>query len=157
MAKKKQALKALNAQFAKRQVRKTYLAIVSNPPPQKAAILTHWLRKDTQNKRALISANARKGSQEVRLHYRLLGNLDHRYLLEVHPMTGKFHQIRAQLSLIKCPIVGDTLYGGEAEKEQGIGLHALKLRIVAPDSGEVKWLEADLPEAERWEGWKVYL
>jgi 23S rRNA pseudouridine1911/1915/1917 synthase len=65
--------------------------------------------------------------------------------LEVHPNTGRFHQIRAQLAHIGCPVTGDTLYGGRFWQENRIKLHARRLTIRHPKSGETLVLEA-MPE-----------
>lgn len=136
-AKKKSTLKALNAQFSEGRIQKTYLALVQNCPPQKEGTLVHWLEKDQQNKRAIIHHQPHSKAKEVRLRYRILEKIDKGCLLEIRPTTGKFHQIRAQLSAIKCPIVGDVKYGGIlAYSDRKIALHAWKLAFQNPSSKE---------------------
>jgi 23S rRNA pseudouridine1911/1915/1917 synthase len=144
LAKKKSFLKALNEQFRLRKVQKTYQAVVENKPELSAANLVHFLAKDQQNKRAIILENAEKGAQEVKLHYRILKEINGQFLLEIHPKTGKFHQIRAQLAAIGCPILNDEKYGAEliADKRT-IALHAAQLTFIHPISNEKIYIKAD--------------
>lgn len=143
-AKKKSTLKALNAQFRERKVQKTYLALVKNKPPKVQATLVHWLEKNQANKRAIIHEKRHTKAQEVRLRYRILETADKGFLLEIQPKTGKFHQIRAQLSAIGCPIVGDEKYSAITEyNERKIALHAWKLRFQHPQTGELEEIVAE--------------
>ena len=67
-----------------------------------------------------------------------------RVLLEARPRTGRQHQIRAHLAAEQLPIVGDVRYGGPpAERLQ---LHAWRLRLPHPVTGELLALEAPAPE-----------
>ena len=144
LAKKKSSLKNLNEQFARRQVKKIYLALVEKSPPSENGTLRNWLEKDQQNKRAIIHQEARKGAVEVQLKYRLIQKKDLFFLLEIHPQTGKFHQIRAQLAALGCPIVGDEKYGATSTYQpKAIGLHAWKLEFRDPVTGERTSVEAE--------------
>jgi 23S rRNA pseudouridine1911/1915/1917 synthase len=137
MAKKRSALKELNRQFAERQVKKTYLAMVEKAPPAATGELIHWLVKDQLNKRALIFETPGENAVECRLVYRLLESVEKGRLLEIEPQTGKFHQIRAQLAAIGCPIVGDEKYGAaKPYRPKAIALHAWKLQFLDPVSRE---------------------
>ena len=148
VAKKKGALKELNEQFRLRKVRKTYLAMVDKAPPQAEATLTHWLEKDQQEKRAQVVDTASGQGSECTLSYRQLWVDDNgRALLEVSPITGKYHQIRAQLAAIGCPIVGDLHYGAaEAYQPNQIMLHAWKLAFFDPAKKRRLEVEAAAPE-----------
>lgn len=133
VAKKKMALKDLNQQFRQRQVRKEYLALVENLPPTPSAKLTHWIMKDQKQKKAVAYDRARKGAVKGELRYQLIEQSDAGYLLKVHPLTGKFHQIRVQLAAIGCPIVGDSKYGStQPFRKQSIALHAHRLQFLDP-------------------------
>jgi 23S rRNA pseudouridine1911/1915/1917 synthase len=144
LAKKKSFLKELNEQFRLRKVQKRYQAIVENKPSPTSANLVHFLEKDQLNKRAIIFEKSQKGAQEVRLHYRILKEVDEQFLLEIHPKTGKFHQIRAQLAAIDCPILNDEKYGAKliADKKT-IALHAAQLIFTDSISKEKIYLKAD--------------
>lgn len=137
LAKKKSALRELNRQFEERTVEKIYLALVERAPEAPRAVLEHWLGKDQKNKRALVSRAGAKGAFECRLEYELRETFpDGSALLEVRPHTGKFHQIRAQLSAIGCPIVGDEKYGaGRVFAPNCIALHAWRLGFDDPATG----------------------
>lgn len=153
LAKKKSVLKALNRQFAERQVQKTYFAVCTNPLPTANGTLIHWLCKDQKNKKALISETPREGYQKVQLNYRSAGASDGRYLVEVYPQSGKFHQIRAQFAAIGCPILGDVKYGGMAvAEERVIALHAQSLTLWDPVGEKSVRLEAPLPGSILWKG-----
>jgi 23S rRNA pseudouridine1911/1915/1917 synthase len=67
-------------------------------------------------------------------------------LLEVKPITGRSHQIRAQLSKIRCAIVGDLKYGARhPNSNQSICLHAKKIEFIHPITKEAVVVEAPLP------------
>ncbi len=144
LAKKKSVLKLLNAQFSERIVQKTYLALVEKKPPQSQARLVHWLEKDQLNKRAIIHFSPNGKSSECSLRYRVLEEKEQGVLLEIQPKTGKFHQIRAQLSAIGCPIVGDEKYGSSIPyPDRKIALHAWKLRFQDTLTNELEEIVAE--------------
>ncbi len=152
LAKKKSSLRALNEQFAQRQVNKTYWAVCAAPPPQEQATIEHHLIKEQKNKRSVVFAVAKKGSTPVSLSYRLMARDGGRYLLEVHPHSGKFHQIRVQLAALGCPIVGDQKYGSTVPDDTDcIALHARVLQFFDPKEEEQQ-LEciAPVPAREVW-------
>lgn len=150
-AKKKSALRKLNEQFRERSVQKTYFAIVENTPPQKKAVLKHWLEKDQKNKRAIIHEKQVKNSSEVELTYKIKEKLRSGYLLEIIPKSGKFHQIRAQFSAINCPILGDEKYGAkQTYLNKAIALHARQLSFNDTPTNEDITLIADFPDNNTW-------
>lgn len=152
LARKKIALKQLNEQFRERKVKKTYLAVVHGEPPANSDKIQHWLIKDRQDKKALIVEKASSQAMEATLHYRVLEQKNGRSLLEIHPYTGKFHQIRAQLSAIGCPILGDEKYGGPAlPKPDVIALHAHRLAFNYPFLDESHHLTAEVPTEDWWQ------
>lgn len=147
LAKKKSTLKQLNEQFQKKRIKKSYLALVENLPPVPKGKLEHWLYKNQKDKRAEVFMQAQGNSAKVALSYHLLKSSPIGHLLEVKPQTGKFHQIRAQLSAIGCPIKGDEKYGAKAWKNPKIiGLHASQLSFTNPVDGALIVLEAPLPD-----------
>ena len=145
-AKTKAALSHLMEQFEKREVEKVYWAITETRPPADAGTLSHWLTKDPEGRKAVISEKEGRDSQHCKLEYKVLEVKDKRCLLEVRPHTGRFHQIRAQLAFIGCPIQGDVLYGGKFWREYQIKLHAHRLTCKHPKTGDPLELEAPLPE-----------
>ena len=135
-AKKPSVLKIMNAQFEKRTVRKYYAALVDGEIPNPSGSLRDYLHKDFFQKKAIISNQKSKENQEVKLNFRKIDLIGHRTLLNIELLTGKYHQIRAQLSSIGFPIAGDVLYGGKLWQREGIGLHASALHFNHPETKE---------------------
>lgn len=152
LAKKKGMLKQLNELFRLKKVQKTYLAIVENKPPKNKGHLQHHLFKNQKAKQADIFTKTRKGTKPCSLTYRLLDSNPTGHLLEIKPQTGQFHQIRAQLAFVGCPIVGDVKYGSEAtyEKPLSVALHAWRLAFEHPLTGEGCVFEGQVPDFKIW-------
>ena len=143
-AKTSKALSRLNAMFAdKAQVQKTYWALVDAMPPATEGTLTHWLvRNEKQNKSVAHNKEVQQSKKAV-LHYKLLKSFDHYHLLEIDLITGRHHQIRAQLAAIGLHIKGDLKYGAKrSNPDGGICLHAYKLTFEHPVKKEVISIEA---------------
>jgi 23S rRNA pseudouridine1911/1915/1917 synthase len=145
-AKKKSALKQLNQWFADRKIQKTYLAMTSTPPSPAKGILEHHLFTDKAAKKALVYDHPKSGTKPARLHYRTLEVNEQGALLEVKPSTGRFHQIRAQLSHIGCPILGDEKYGGSPLIPNSIALHAWKIKLPEALNESPRKFEAPIDE-----------
>ena len=144
MAKRKTSLSALMQQFEAHQTRKIYRAIAPMPREQEG-LLQHWLYRSPDGRRALVGQV--EGAQEALLDYRIISELpDGLAEWELRPRTGRFHQIRAQLAHIACPIVGDVDYGALPWQPFQIKLHALSLEFVQPGTGNALVLEAPLPD-----------
>ena len=151
LAKKKSVLKLLAEMFSKREIEKTYLAITEKQPLKKEGELANWLVKDFDKRKAVIHNREVRDSMQAILRYRILSKNDVGCLLEIKLVTGKFHQIRAQLAHIGCPIIGDVLYGSAPPyKEGSICLHARSLKFMHPVSKETLELVANPPDDERW-------
>ena len=143
-AKTSKALSRLNAMFAdKAQVQKTYWALVDAMPPATEGTLTHWLvHNEKQNKSVAYNKEVQQSKKAV-LHYKLLKSFDHYHLLEIDLITGRHHQIRAQLAAIGLHIKGDLKYGAKrSNPDGGICLHAYKLTFEHPVKKEVITIEA---------------
>jgi 23S rRNA pseudouridine1911/1915/1917 synthase len=150
-AKKKLALKQLVEKFTQREMDKTYLAIVEKPPVQPEAELTNWLVKDTAQRKALIYATQVRDSMRVILQYKTLAQNSTGTLLQIKLITGKFHQIRAQLAHIGCPIIGDAHYGSTVTyKENAICLHARQLQLLHPETNAPLVITAPVPDDAMW-------
>lgn len=146
-AKTSKSLPRFNKLFAEKSAEKTYWAVVKNPPAKKSDTLTHWLRKNPKNNKAIVYNKETPNSKKAILSYNILKDLDNYFLLEINLETGRHHQIRAQLSAIGCPIKGDLKYGFDrSNTDGGIHLHARKLRLKHPVSHELIEIEAPLPE-----------
>lgn len=146
IAKKKSILVHLNRQFAEGAVTKTYMAAVSGLPEPAEGTLRQHLTKDPLQKKAIVAVRATKRSTPVSLSYTLERSAAGKGLLRVHPHSGKYHQIRAQLSAAGHPVIGDTLYGSIVPyRADAIMLHAYALRFVHPSTGEEMEITAPFP------------
>ncbi|HMI01289.1 MAG TPA: RluA family pseudouridine synthase [Pedobacter sp.] len=156
-AKTSKALERMNAVFKNREVKKTYWAVVRNKPERPSGILIHWLVKNPQKNVVTPHQAEVAGSQRAELSYRLLGELDGYYLIEVDPLTGRSHQIRVQLSTLGCPIVGDNKYGYPRGSRKGsICLHARRLQFIHPVKKEPVNIFAKLPADGFWERFEKF-
>ena len=141
-AKTKAALTHLMDQFERRELEKTYRALLEKSPKPAEGTLTHFLKKSDDGRSAIISKTQEKGSQPCELEYKVLGMRGNHTEVEIRPITGRFHQIRAQFGFIGCPVVGDVAYGGKKVVEFEVKLHAERLKLVHPKTGEEMVLEA---------------
>lgn len=154
-AKTSKALARMNEMFRDGKVHKTYWAITRNRPEPPSATITHYLKSVEANNKSYVTARQNPGAKEARLAYRLIGESDRYKLLEVNLMTGRKHQIRAQLAAIGCPIRGDLKYGDRRSNPDGsISLMARAIDFVHPVSGLHIRLEAPLPPDPLWQAFK---
>lgn len=133
-AKQKAVLKNLSEQFAFRTVKKYYQALTAGAPVDRKGMLEHWHVKE--KKKAVIDKVPFTNAEVVRLEYEVEEISRDRFLWSITLHTGKFHQIRAQLSYAGCPIVGDLLYNSNVPyQKDSIALHAGKLVFNHPITG----------------------
>jgi 23S rRNA pseudouridine1911/1915/1917 synthase len=150
-ARTSKALERLNEMFRTKQVKKTYLAIVKERPPEDEATIVHYLKKNEVQNKSYVYDTEVKGSKEASLTYRLKGRSEKYYLLEVELHSGRHHQIRAQLAKIGCPIKGDLKYGfARSNEDAGISLFARKLEFIHPVKKEPVTIIAHCPEGDIW-------
>lgn len=141
--KQKEYLRNLSEQFAQRDVSKYYLALTASAPEQQEGLLEHWHRKE--KKKAVLVPEGTPFAEKAKLEYRVEAREKH-WLWHIRLHTGKYHQIRVQLASLDCPILGDALYGSEeAYLPDAIALHAEKLYITHPETGERMSFEAPAP------------
>jgi 23S rRNA pseudouridine1911/1915/1917 synthase len=145
-AKTSKALARMNEQFRERDIRKVYWAVVSAPPPAREGTLIHWLRKNEAANKSYASPVEKPGHLRCELSYTLLASSDRYHLLEIHPVTGRHHQIRVQLATIGCLIKGDLKYGAKRSNTDGsIHLHARRLEFMHPVKNEPVVITATPP------------
>ncbi len=149
MARTSKALTRLNEQLRDRGFHKEYLAIVENPLPKKSDHLVGHLTRNSKTNKSHISSLPQKDSKVAELKYNYLGATTNYHLVSVELLTGRHHQIRAQLSTLGCPIKGDLKYGAKrSNKYGGIALHSYKLTITHPVTKEPLVLIATPPADE---------
>lgn len=131
-------------QFKNRTIEKHYLALTERiPDNDKGHIDAPIARDPRQRKRMAVVRSGKEAITdfEIREHYQDYA------LLDVHPLTGRTHQIRVHLAFIKCPIVGDKVYGLRKQriKMKRVFLHAYSISFDHPRTGERMKIEAEMP------------
>lgn len=116
------------------QIRKFYYAVVQGTLESNEQTLSHFLWKDHKNFKAIISSEKlSEQHKHCQLHYKVVQQMNDHSLLEIELLTGRYHQIRAQLSYIGHPVWNDSLYGANAViSEKIIGLYCTGLTIDVP-------------------------
>jgi len=138
--KDRSVLKNLSEQFAEHNVKKFYRAITVAAPDQRTGILEHWHRKE--KKRAVLYHSEIEYSEKAVLSYEISDSGANQFLWQIELHTGKFHQIRAQLAEVGCPIIGDFLYGSsESYGPNCIALEAHKLIFLHPITNQEMVME----------------
>ena len=151
-ARTSKALSRLNRAFAQKEPKKTYWAVVSGRPKEPSVRLTHWLKKNEAQNKSYAYEKEVPGSKKAELKYRIVKQFDRYILLEVDLITGRHHQIRAQLAAIGLIIKGDLKYGAaRSNRDGGIHLHARKLELQHPVKDLKVSLLAPPPTDTLWE------
>lgn len=146
VAKNERAHRWLQNQFRARSVEKIYLALVDGKPPTPRGRIEAPLGRNPTRRKLMAVVPPGKGREAVS-EYRTLEDFPAYTLLEVHPLTGRTHQIRVHLAFLGCPVVGDVVYGKRKptmDIERHF-LHAHKLRFVLPGEQNPRLFEAPLP------------
>lgn len=145
IAKTPQAQYKLQKQFQDRQVKKTYLAIVHNSFSELSGSISAPLTRDIRDRKKFHIGFGK----EAKTEFKVIKNFNNYAYLELHPITGRTHQIRVHLSSIGHPVLGDRLYSRCTEGEQiGVNrqmLHSYKLKIVHPQENKLVEFTANLP------------
>ncbi len=150
-AKTSKALTRLNELFSNRETQKTYWAVVKNKPPKNEDNLVHFIKRNEKNNTSKAHLKEVPDSKKASLDYKIIKELNNYFALEINLHTGRHHQIRAQLSIIGCPIKGDLKYGFDrSNPDGGIHLHARKLVFIHPVSKEELTILAPTPEEVIW-------
>ncbi len=146
LAKNDRAHRWLQDQFRDRKVEKVYLALVDGHPPTHTGRIEAPIGRDASQRKRMAVVTPDKGRQAIS-EYRTLETFPQHTLLEIHPITGRTHQIRLHLSFIGCPVAGDTVYG---RRKPTIPLsrhflHAAQLTIRLPGEESPRAFQAPLP------------
>lgn len=137
---------ALAAQFRKRIVRKTYLALVRGKPSQSEGTIEAKIGRSSKTGKKMTIEG--RYSREAVTTYRMLRQWENWSLLEIRPLTGRTHQIRLHLHFINCFLLGDNLYGARKGRDfpyklKRAMLHAKSLGFFHPR--KEKWMEFEAP------------
>jgi 23S rRNA pseudouridine1911/1915/1917 synthase len=136
----------LQDQFRLRKVEKIYLALVDGHPPTRSGRVEAPVGRDLRNRKRMAVTPLGKGREAITV-YQTLERFENHTLLEIHPYTGRTHQIRVHLSFLECPITGDTVYGHHKPTlaiERHF-LHAARLSICLRGEKEMRSFSTPLP------------
>jgi len=146
IAKNERAHHWLQEQFKSREVEKIYLALVDGKPPTPAGRVEAPIGRNTTHRKLMAVVPLEKGREAIS-EYRTLESFSSHTLLEVHPLTGRTHQIRVHMAFLGCPVAADMVYGkrkSTVELDRHF-LHAYRLKIVLPGEKQARIFEASLP------------
>lgn len=150
LARQRQAAVDLGHQFARREVRKTYLALVAGQPPDSFEV--DLALQSGRGGRMRVATG--EGGRSASTSFQVLQRGADMALVEASPHTGRTHQIRVHLAASGFPLLGDTLYGGPSVVTRGHAriaitrplLHSRQLTFRHPASGESMTLQAGEPD-----------
>ena len=145
-AKNPKAASAISEQFASKRAIKEYLAVVPKGIPTEGTLKDKLLKKGNKT---YVSEDTM--AKDAELSYKIDGEIDNYLLLKVRPLTGRMHQIRAQLANAGFPIKGDVKYGARrGNRDRSIHLHSHKLTFVHPTKNETVEIECAPPDETVW-------
>lgn len=111
---------------------KNYLAVTVGSPIEDNGILVHYLKKNSVTNTVYVVPPATTNAKRAELSYKTLEKQGKVSLMGITLMTGRGHQIRVQMSHIKCPIFGDVRYKGAIANGYNLALFAYKLSFIHP-------------------------
>lgn len=147
VAKNDAAHRELQRQFKEREVEKLYLALLDGHLPTATGRIEAAIGRDPRNRKQMAVVALSQGRAAV-TEYSVQTVYEAHTLVEARLLTGRTHQLRLHFAYLKCPIVGDTVYGRRTPtlpiKRQF--LHAARLSFDLPSSGRRMTFEAPLPD-----------
>jgi 23S rRNA pseudouridine1911/1915/1917 synthase len=142
IAKDAKSLELLSRQFEKRTVEKIYRVVVCGAVESKKGEITGAIDKDISGRKMTVSP----GGRFAQTDFKVLKKSGIYTYLEAYPRTGRTHQIRVHLAKIGHPVLGDPLYSKTSQEFPRMMLHAWRLEIDHPKTGQRLTLTAPLPK-----------
>lgn len=145
-AKNAESLRIINEKIKDREIDKYYLCVVSGRPNQNKGRLENFLFKDAQKNQVFIKSKSEPGAKTAITDYAVIKSQDALSLVECHLLTGRTHQIRAQMAYAGNPLLGDGKYGKEQinkkHGEDGQLLYSYKIVFdFQTDAGMLNYLK----------------
>ena len=146
VAKKRESASFYTQKFLSKQIKKTYLALTRGVPDTKTGVISFPLEKSNQKK---MSKNQNQFQDAVTQYEVIETTKDRISLIKLEPITGRKHQIRKHLSMLKAPIIGDTKYGNDNaldNTKKRFYLHSYKIEFPRYSDGQNILIKAEIPQ-----------
>lgn len=131
----KSACRKLSEQFKDREVSKIYLAWVHHKVSPTEQHLVHYLAKNTKTNFTTVYPKPTEGAKKAELRLKVLHSSNEKSLLEIELLTGRSHQIRAQLSKVGHPIIADQKYSNRLSQPVRERFESLDIQLRAQSLG----------------------
>jgi len=160
-AKNAEALRIMNEKIKDREIDKYYLCAVCGKPSPKEGVLRDWIFKDASKNQVFVRKQSCPGAKEAATEYRTLQTKNEISLVECRLLTGRTHQIRAQMAANGTPLLGDGKYGTErinrefGEKGQALYSYRIKFNF-RTDAGLLNYLNGQCFSVENVDFVKKY-
>ena len=157
-AKNAEALRVINDKIKNDEISKFYYCVVHGKMPKKSDTLTGFLLKDSDKNQVKIFDKQVRGSKNIITKYKVVSEKNGMSLLEIELVTGRTHQIRAHMSHIGHPLLGDGKYGvNKDDRAKGYkyqALYAYRLHFdFDDDSGALGYLKGKEVKLSRDDIW----
>ena len=149
LARSAAAASELSRQIREDQFGKEYLAVLHGCPDSPAGRLTDLLLRNKQERKTYIVQEPAKGVQEAILDYQVLNTAENLSRVQIHLITGRTHQIRAQFSGRGMPLVGDRKYS-TLDDPCEIALWSYRLSFSHPVTEQPMAFTLEPPEIYPW-------
>jgi len=146
VAKKRESASFYTKKFLRKEIKKTYLALTSGVPDIKTGLISFPIEKSNLKK---MSKNQDQFQDAVTQYEVIETTKDRISLIKLEPITGRKHQIRKHLSMLKAPIIGDTKYGNDNaldNTEKRFYLHSYKIEFPRYSDGQNILIKAEIPQ-----------
>lgn len=151
IAKTGKALSRVNQMLQDHEIKKYYWAITSKKPEDDEGRLVHFIKRNEQKNISKAFLKEVDDSKKAELTYKVISSSERYFLLEIELITGRHHQIRAQLNAIGCSIKGDLKYGSPRSNPDGsISLHSRKMEFFHPVTNNNTIITAPVPNDTLW-------
>lgn len=160
-AKNAEALRIMNEKIRDREIDKFYLCAVYGKPSPKEGVLRDWIFKDASKNQVFVKKRSCPGAKEAVTEYHTLQTKNGLSLVECRLLTGRTHQIRAQMAELGNPLLGDGKYGEERKNkefgEKAQALYSYRLTFVfGTDAGVLNYLRGQTFSVDNVEFAKKY-
>ncbi|WNJ21019.1 RluA family pseudouridine synthase [Pontibacter sp. G13] len=156
LARTSKAAARVSKQFQGKEVQKIYHIVTEGVPKPAAGTLSHHIRKLPNKNIVRAHPKPVDGAKPAKLEYRVLSVNQGKALVEIRLITGRRHQIRAQMATKGTPVLGDVKYGASGFlPDQDIALLAREVSLVHPTQKEPLTVTAPWPDKDWWKGFQL--